>query len=219
MGTDFWQGLPKNYLDQTLLWQLRGAFVRRRIRPTPGAISSMKSLFPSWSWAGWESAVDLHSYMSISQHRSEVAWYIVRDDEVSAYINVVQDGSASIAYSEDGNKDVSPALVNINDLLPNILPRSQIDINSKEWQEARTLACYTTQSSFFLDGTLHSLSGHEKVWSTSTNFAIKDHQGSTIGCILVPPDLVKECLEKPQIYNFILISRSLKKGKDGLAIF
>jgi hypothetical protein len=209
MGTEFWQGLPEKYLDQALLWQLRGAYLRRRVRPTPGAPSSLEPLFPSWSWAGWESPVNLHDYMAISQHRTEVDWFIVRNDGVSVRLKVGQNDHVNITYREDGNKDVTPPLINMNDFLPNILPRSQIDISSKEWQKARTLACYTTHNSFLLDGTQHSL-GHEAVWRTSINLAIKDSQDFTVGCILVPPDLADECLKKPQMYDFILISRSLR---------
>jgi hypothetical protein len=86
MQTDFWQGIPEKFLPQALCWQLRGSFRRRRLWPVDGPPS--EPLFSSWTWAGWESSVNLNDYMSISMYRTEAEFYIINDDAVATRLRV-----------------------------------------------------------------------------------------------------------------------------------
>ncbi|KAF2179210.1 hypothetical protein K469DRAFT_753992 [Zopfia rhizophila CBS 207.26] len=189
---------------------MTGKFQRRRDRRVTGAPGGLRPLFPSWSWASWESAVNLHDYLPISGHRSEVEWFVVRDDGIAAKLDIFQ-ADVDFDYSADGNKDVSPPPVDITNFLPKIMSRREIDLQAVEWQQARTLACYTTSASFRIDGTLHSLDVHEEIWRHLPNVAIKDAQGVTVGCILVPPGLREECQKEPGLYDFILLSRGRRR--------
>lgn len=61
-------GLPRAFLDHSLLWQPYGCAHRRIDRPTNGTkmdchIVETSSL-PSWSWCGWQCAVDPSSMLS-----------------------------------------------------------------------------------------------------------------------------------------------------------
>lgn len=211
METDFWQGLPEIFLDQALCWVLRGPFRRRRTPPGSTNPLPPAPLFPSWTWAGWASAVNLNYYIAIDEYRKEAEWFIVNDDSIATRLDVLPRRVATIKYSLDGNKNVAPPVTDMKKFLPNIVPRHEIDPGSEKWREAKTLACWTTSCEFIIDGTIHSLNGHERVWHQSVNLAIKDEKGATAGCILLPEDFADDCVDKPQKHEFILISRSLRR--------
>ena len=202
MQTDFWQGLPEKILPQALCWQLRGSYRRRRLWPPDGPPS--EPLFASWTWAGWESSVNLNDYMFVKMYRTEAEFYIVNENAVATRLDVKPE------WESMQNQRAHPSVIRA--FLPNIVPRHTVDASSKEWRNARTLGIWTTSASFILDGTHHVLSSdsnHEKLWRDSINFAIKDQYGDTAGSMLLPntyfEDLGDEWVER----EFILISRCL----------
>jgi hypothetical protein len=201
MQTDFWQGIPEKVLPQALCWQLRGPFRRRRYRKV--AEPPSEPLFASWSWAGWDSSVNLNDYLAIQAYRTDAEWYIINDDSVATRLNVLPEWISM--------QSQRPAPSIINAFLPNIVPRKDVDATSKEWRDARILGCWTTCASFVLDGTQHKLStqNHEKLWRDSTNFAIKDIWGDRAGCILLPKTYFEDFGVDRLRCEFILISRSL----------
>jgi hypothetical protein len=202
MHTSFWKGMPESILAQALCWMLSGQFRRRRSRP-PGQPPS-KPLFPSWSWAGWESRVDLNNFMAINTYQSEAEWFIINEDSVATRLNVLNQG-VPFHYSQH-----RPA--SISNFLPQIVPRQEVDATSEKWRDARILACWTTCASFLLDGSRHLLdTQHERLWPESANYAIKDVQGVTAGCILLPKDFITSHGVQSLECDFILISKSLRQ--------
>lgn len=199
--TDFWQGIPEKILAQALCWQLKGSFYRRRNRPVGQPPS--KPLFPSWTWAGWDSQVDLNTYIVTKAYRVDGEWFIVNDKSVATRLDVHPHWIS--AQSQRPSSSV------IRPFLPCIVPRNEIDAKSEDWRDARTLACWTTRASLVLDGSIHQLStiGHERLYRESTNFAIKDAYGVTAGCILLPKTFLEDFGVNSLRCEFILISRSL----------
>jgi len=203
MRTSFWQGMPENILAQALCWMLNGPFRRRRIR-TPGQPIPSKPLFPSWSWAGWDSRVDLNNYMAINTYQSEAEWFIVNENSFATRLDVLNQGE-TFRYSQH-----RPAPIEA--FLSKIVPRVEVDATSPEWRDARILACWTTCTSFLIDGSLHSLDiQHERLWPESANYAIKDGRGVTAGCILLPHDFLETYGVESLECEFILVSRSLRQ--------
>jgi hypothetical protein len=217
MNTDFWQGLPENVLDLALCFVLVGHHRRRRNKD--GSLVPGNPPFPSWSWAGWESAVNLNDYLPTLRHRTELDWFIVNQSSQAVHLQIAHEHDLEITYSETGNKDVTPPDIDVRQFLPNIVPRFQIDANANEWREAKILACWTTSVSFLLDGTTQSLSawGHERVWRQSTNLAIKDGNGKVTGCIALPHDFAEDCRAEPMKCEFILITRCLRDKRGAYA--
>jgi hypothetical protein len=201
MQTDFWQGIPEKILAQALCWQLTGTFRRRRLRPVGQPPS--EPLFPSWTWAGWDSSVNLNYHMAIKAYRTDAEWYIINNNSVATRLNVHPEWISL--------QSQRPAASVIRAFLPKIVPREDVDATSEEWRDARTLACWTTCASFVLDGSDHQISsnGHERLWPESTNFAIKDKWGDTAGCILLPKSYFEDSGADWLRCEFILISRSL----------
>jgi hypothetical protein len=202
MQTDFWQGIPEKILPQALCWQLRGTF-RRRTNNVTGQASS-EPLFPSWTWAGWDSNVNLNDHMAIQSYRTDAEWYIINKNTVATRLNVHPEWISM--------QSQRPAPSIIHAFLPNIVPRENVDAKSEEWRDARILACWTTCASFVLDGSRHQLNAanrHERLWPESTNFAIKDRWGDTAGCILLPKTFFDAAGVDWKRCEFILVSRSL----------
>jgi len=204
MRTSFWQGLPEKILAQALCWQLRGGFYRRRNRPVGQPPSD--PLFPSWSWAGWDSQVNLDHDLPVKAYRSEAEWFIVNETGVSTRLNVQGEFPGPLSQRP------SPSVIQA--FLPKLVPRIEVDANSREWRGARILACWTARASFVLDGSCHSfgVERYERLWPQSTNFAIKDAQGVTAGCILLPKDYLDAFGEDSVTRDFILISSNVPKS-------
>ncbi|KAH8714067.1 heterokaryon incompatibility protein-domain-containing protein [Phaeosphaeriaceae sp. PMI808] len=204
MQSDFWQGIPERILAQALCWQLRGSFSRRRNRPIGGPPS--EPLFPSWTWAGWESNVNLNDYMPIRTYRTDSEWYIVNKNSVATRLNVEPEWISLNSQR--------PSSAVIKAFLPRLIPRHEVDAMSEEWRDARILACWTTCASFVLDGSIHKLSenSHETLWPESVNFAIKDRFGGTGGSILLPKDHFESAGTNWLRCEFILLSRSIPLG-------
>jgi hypothetical protein len=201
MQTDFWQGIPEKILAQALCWQLKGKSVKRLNKPIDQPPS--EPLFPSWTWAGWDSSVNLNDHMPIKSYRTDAEWYIINDDSVATRLNVHPEWISM--------ESQRPAPSIIKAFLPNIVPRKDVDASSKKWRGARTLGCWTTCASFVIDGSHHDLgaSYHERLWPESTNFAIKNIWGDTAGCILLPKNYLESIGADWLRCEFILVSRSL----------
>ncbi|KAH7395047.1 heterokaryon incompatibility protein-domain-containing protein [Phaeosphaeria sp. MPI-PUGE-AT-0046c] len=206
MGTDFWQGIPEKLLPQALCWQLRGPFRRRLSKPVGS--QSAEPLFPSWTWAGWESSVNLNVHMAIQTYRTDAEWYIINKDGVATRLDVHPQ------WMTLSRQRPSPSL--LKPFLPKLVPREEVDAASDAWRDARILGCWTTGASLFLDGSHHKLgsNNHETQWRESTNFAIKDPWGATAGCILLPKNYFQNAGLTGLTCEFILISRGLKSDAE-----
>lgn len=211
MRTTFWQGIPEKILAQALCWQLKGDFIRRRNRPV--GQNPSKPLFPSWTWAGWDSHVDLNTYMVVKTYRTDVEWFIINSASVATRLDVHP------KWVSSQSQRPSPAVLKA--FLPNILPREQVDASAPEWRDARILACWTTRASFVIDGSHHRIGtgNHEQLWPKSTNFAIKDARGNTAGCILLPKDFVNDFGTDWVRCEFIMISRSFPPRSKTISYF
>jgi hypothetical protein len=202
MQTDFWQGMPEKIMAEALCWQLKGPFSRSRNRPSGQPPS--EPLFPSWSWAGWEGPVNLNSFIPINAYRSDVEWFIVNDNSIATRLNVWPDVFSK--YSPPKSSDSG-----IDLYLPHLVPRHEVDATSQHWRDARTLACWTTCASFLIDGSTHivnSKDGEERLRPESTIHTIKDIQGVTAGCILLPKDFLETYGIDSLNGEFIMISRT-----------
>ncbi|KNG51980.1 major facilitator superfamily transporter [Stemphylium lycopersici] len=216
MQTDFWQGIPENILPLALCWQLQGRFRRRETELDGETASSM--LFPSWSWAGWDCAVDLNEFIPICGCKNEAEWFIINHNAVATRLRVEPDGTSKAGDSvKDTHDDLSghgkspSESAMMKDMLPRVVPRSEVDVASPDWRDARMLGCFTTCASFVLDRTQHVVSSnrHERMWPRSHIFAIKDAQGITAGCILLPKHFFKRRRVHRLVCEFIAISKSL----------
>lgn len=206
MQTDFWQGIPENILPLALCWQLNGVFRRRETSDDYVPLTEM--LFPSWSWAGWISKVDLNLFMPICACKNDAEWFIINDAGAATRLTIRVDDKEE---DRDANDIIDSDI--IKKKLPNIVPRSEVTATSAEWRNARTLAVLTTSAIFTLDETKHSVSAirHERLWPRSQIFAIKDANGITAGCILLPKRFFKQRNACEVKYEFIAISRSLQQ--------
>jgi hypothetical protein len=92
-----------------------------------------------------------------------------------------------------------------------------VDASSKEWRDAKILACWTTSASFLLDGTTHSLDFLSLVYPGGVNLAIKDSNGNVAGCILMPREYAEEWKRNPEKCEFILLTRSLRRDDDRMS--
>lgn len=216
METSFFQGLPEIFFDYALCWVPKGAYNRRKsfaVQADFSLFDPSNPLFPSWSWAGWETPVNLGFWMASWAYRSEMDWYIVSQKDVAVKLSIPRERHERLTYSGEkrGNKYVSPPQRDMKALLANIVPRESIDPMAEEWRNAQVVACYTTSAFFWLDGTPWSLGGHERAWSGNVNLAIKDSLKRVVGCVLLPIDLAEDCQEDPMQFEFILVSRMLRQ--------
>ncbi|KAF2728152.1 hypothetical protein EJ04DRAFT_504562 [Polyplosphaeria fusca] len=208
--TVLWQGLPESFFDHALNWTLRGNLRRRRGQATPGSNQPPAPLFPSWSWAGWDSAITLDDYMQIDERFTEVEWFIVNEKLEATRLLI--ENAAEITYSPNGNKFVAVKEYNIFDFLPNIVPRLAVNPQADEWRNAREIACCTTTARFRIDGTLQADSSRPRhMWSLK-DMAIKDADGVVAGGIWMPEEFAAAKETEPQLYDFILLSRSLQSA-------
>ncbi|KAF2281102.1 HET-domain-containing protein [Westerdykella ornata] len=214
METAFFQGLPEIFFDHALCWVPKGVCKRRKSREEQAdfrLFDPARPLFPSWSWAGWETPVNLGFWMANWAYRSEVDWFLVNREGMAVKLGVPRERHERLVYEKGGNKDVGPPEVDMRDFLPNIVPRDAIDPMAEEWLNAKILAAYTTSAHFWIDGTPWSLQGHERAWPGNVNLAIKDSRKRVVGCILLPIDLAEDCQEDPMQFEFILVSRALRQ--------
>jgi hypothetical protein len=216
MQTDFWQGIPENILSLALCWQLSGRFRRRETELDGETPSSM--LFPSWSWAGWDTPVDLSTFIPICACKNEAEWYIMNGKAVATRLRTQPDDireaadPAETEHDDTRSHETSPfESISMQHISPRVVPRSEVNATSPDWRDARALWCWTTRASFQLDGTKHIVSAdrHERMWPRSHVFAIKDVQGKTAGCILLPKRFLKQHRVRSMVCEFIAISKSL----------
>ncbi|KAF2746013.1 HET-domain-containing protein [Sporormia fimetaria CBS 119925] len=208
MQTDFWQGLPERILDQALCWVSRGSHSRRAYQD--GQVRAEDPVFPSWSFAGWNTPVTLNTYLPIARHESVTDWFIVNGVGQAVHLQSEARPEGELRYSANGNKDVTPPDVDVFQYLRTVVPRHRVNPMAPEWKAAKILAAWTTRAFFQLDGTTQSLNGHETVFTKTLNLAIKDANGVVAGCILLPPDFAEDCRINPMRCEFILITRALR---------
>ncbi|KAF2733147.1 hypothetical protein EJ04DRAFT_495855 [Polyplosphaeria fusca] len=208
LQTAFWQGLPEIFFDHALNWCLRDSFQRRRIPFKLGSAEPRPPLFPSWTWAGWDSNILGDVYILTSDRVTEVEWFIINQQKQATRLLIPND--TAISYIPDGNKNVAPDEYDIRDFLPNIIPRMEVNPLSEEWRDAREIATYTTTARFLMDGTLHNDTTRNRHYPFVRDMAIKDRNGVVAGGIWMPMEFVEDVQAHPQTYDFILIGRTLQ---------
>jgi hypothetical protein len=72
-------GLPLEFLHMALLWEPVDFIERRALGPSRGSASLV---FPSWSWAGWEGAVQYNGFRYSSEPRPRFASHQVVEMEL-----------------------------------------------------------------------------------------------------------------------------------------
>ena len=202
MRTHFWYGLPEKFLDAALLWTLVGPHKKREV-----TIKGFhESHFPSWTWAGWDSEVELGSYFLFSRLGREVHWYLENQKgEVTRMATI--DSPEELQSAHDGLGYSAPQGKLPYHLLAAEKSKTEVDQNPDDWKYPKYLACLTTLAEFNLTGRITSLGQHDTVWPNGFNLAISDKRNRWVGCIIMDRNWVKDCLPMTRC-EFVLLSRS-----------
>lgn len=202
MRTHFWYGLPEMFLDSALLWTLVGPHKKRDV-----AIEGFhESHFPTWTWAGWESEVELGYYFLFSSLRREVHWYFENQKGQMTRLATIN-STEELQSAHHGTKHAAPQGQRPHHLLAAEIPRTEVDPNSEDWKYPKYLACSTTLAEFNLTGRIASLGEHDNVWPCGINLAISDNMNRWVGCIMMDRKWVKDRLPMTRC-EFIVLSRS-----------
>lgn len=202
MSTEFWYGLPEFQLDTALLWTLTGAHKRRGV----SAKGFTKSCFPSWTWAGWDSSVELGSYFFITGLRREINWYLINRKGI-ATLMATEDTVAELDSTECDERRIGPDGQLPDHFLAVEQPRLEVDADDEDWRYPEYLACWTTLAFFCLPGEVVSLGDHGLIWENGLNLAIFNSSGMWVGSIMMDQEWVTDNLPRPR-FEFMLMSRS-----------
>ncbi|KAL9609351.1 MAG: hypothetical protein Q9167_005876 [Letrouitia subvulpina] len=202
MNTQFWYGLPESHLDSSILWTLTGTHKRRSV-----CIKGFtNACFPSWTWAGWDSPVELGSYFFITGLRREIDWYLV--NRKGEMIRMVTENTvAKLEFTEYDGRNVGPQLQLCDHVLAAEKPRLEVDTDDENWRYPEHLACWTTLAVFNLTGGAAPLGDHGMVWENGVHLAISNSSEKWVGSIMMDQEWVTDYLPKPR-FEFILLSRS-----------
>ncbi|KIW92624.1 uncharacterized protein Z519_06471 [Cladophialophora bantiana CBS 173.52] len=117
VDTNFWYGMPERCLDKVLLWTLTGP--PERLLKSTGESEQGKLLSPSWSWARWNSRMEIGSYFADAG---------------------IYDVGGISEFPQNGNRDVQPTQIPRETLELNVRPRSEIDVTGEDWANPDYLA-------------------------------------------------------------------------------
>ena len=204
LKTDFWFGLPEKYLDETLLWIEAGPSLRRNVSITP----SSKMTFPSWSWAGWDTAVDLGSVFS-GYIYPEVEWYVI--SQSGEAIRLVTPGSYNPSVHPkitSSNKNVRPPV----GLPDNFLRTVKHQASISEWKQLelpRYLACWTCIALFGIGE--KKLDVDEEMgtnWDLREHLPVLDNMGHWAGSVFMGHGWEDNTEGNSRTFEFMLLSRS-----------
>lgn len=197
LKTVFLFGLPEKYLDETLLWIETGPSSRRNISITP----SSDTRFPSWSWAGWDTAVNLRFSDPIRIY-PEVGWFVIHQSGEA--IQVVTHGS----YNASGhtkitsiNRKVRPPVGPLDDFLKTVQHQASIS-ESKKRELPRFLACWTCIASF---GIIDEYMGPRSV---PERLPVLDNVGHWAGSVFMGQGWKNNTTGNSRTFEFMLLSRS-----------
>lgn len=211
MKTEFWVGLPEAYLDEALLWMETGPHLRRRI-PTRGSTTAS---FPSWSWAGWDTTVELENIFS-GFVRPEVDWFIISQTGIA--IQLTTPGSYNSSLQSQitlSNKTVRPPGEPPKEFLETLQPRTQVSTSGRDFNISCFLACWTSIASFKLTGETFGLEGYGGTsWESRENLAVSDDMGNFAGSIVMDRHWKTDRLVNSCWFEFMLLSRSNIMAKN-----
>lgn len=202
MNTRFWYGLPESHLDSSILWTLTGTHKRRSVRIK----GFTNPCFPSWTWAGWDSPVELGSYFFITGLRREIHWYLV--NRKGEMIRMATENTvAELEFTEYDGRNVGPQFQLSDHVLAAEKPRLEVDTDDENWRYPEYLACWTTLAVFNLIGGVAPLGDHGMVWENGVHLAISNSNEKWVGSIMMDQEWVMGHLPRPR-FEFILLSRS-----------
>ena len=202
LKTDFWFGLPERYLDEALLWIEAGPSLRRNAFITP----SSKMLFPTWSWAGWDTRVDQDWFLPVANIYPEVEWYVIRQSGEA--IQLVTPGSYNGSLHPEvtsGNRNVRPPAGPPDDFLEIVQHRTGIS-KSKKRKLPRFLACWTCIASFGIGDEKSCVDGF--IWTVRKCLPVLDAVGHQAGCVSTGQGWEDNIKGNSHTFEFMLLSRS-----------
>ena len=204
LRTDFWFGLPERYLNETILWRETGPSLRRNVTITP----SSEMLFPSWSWAGWDTTVELEFLFS-GYSSPEVEWYVIRQSGEA--IQLVTPGSYHPLHHPSilsGNRNVRPPATPPNDFLKTMQHQAGIS-RSKRRELPRFLACWTCIALFAISDEKRDVDEElGTTWKFREHLPILDNVGHWAGSMFMGQGWKNHIKGNGHTFEFMLLSRS-----------
>jgi hypothetical protein len=204
MNTEFWAGLPEAFLDEALLWMDKGEHIRSASARTTG-----HALFPSWSWAGWETGVD-YDHLSETSVQPETYWFIINQSDLA--IRLYFPGSYNHSLhptTTSGDKNVRLPGEPPQEFLKTVQCRAHVSARDLQWSSPRFLACWTSVASFNISGTTLDLN-HDlgTILKSRECLTISDDVGRFVGSIMMGRSWKINALSKGHVFDFMLLSRS-----------
>lgn len=205
LQTDFWFGLPEKYLHESLLWIEAGPSLRRNISITP----SSKMTFPSWSWAGWDTGVELVPFFCGDIY-PEVEWFVI--SQCGEAIRVVTHGSNPYGPKTTiGHQNVHPPAGLPDDLVKTVQHQAGIS-ESKKREVPRFLACWTCIVSFGIsDEELELPEAMGLMWDLRAylkHLPVLDNVGHWAGSVFMGRGWKDRTKGNSSTFEFMLLSRS-----------
>lgn len=219
LSTPFLAGLPEAYIHDALLWLETGPHTRRQ----PPAHSSVEMVFPTWSWAGWDTSA-AYDRPPLGQILPEVDWFVVDQSEAMARL------AASGTYRQSthpplaaGNKNTQPGDLP-RELVASLKSRGQLKTLDGLWKRSHLLATWTTVASFMITGESFRYGhlgrdGGRDGSEPHENTKIFDAAGRTAGSVILGQDRKKELRGGNRMFEFMLMSRSSAFGDNTLGYF
>ena len=206
LKTDFWFGLPERYLNETLLWIEAGPSLRRNISITP--LSRMT--FPSWSWAGWDAAIELKPHILYSHYICpEAEWFVI--SQSGEAIQLVTPGCYNPSVHPkitSSNRNVRPPVGPPDDFLKTVQHRTGI-FESKKRGLPRFLACWTCIASFGIsDEKREPAYGMGTTWKSREHLPVLDNVGRWAGSVFMGQGWKDNIKGNSRTFEFMLLSRS-----------
>ena len=196
LKTDIWFGLPEKYLNEALLWIEAGPSLRRNISISPS--SDMK--FPTWSWAGWDTAVKLQfGYPGFIL--PEVEWFVI--SQSGEAIQLVTPGSYNLSRRRELISSIrsvrAPAGLP-DDFLKTVQHRTGLS-ESKKRRLPRFLACWTCI-------TLFRVADEEIDAAVGSGLPILDNAGRWAGSAFMGQGWKDNTKGNSRTCEFMLLSHS-----------
>ena len=204
LKTAFCFGLPEKYLDETLLWIEIGPSSRRNISITP----SSDTRFPSWSWAGWHTAVDLRFFIR-SYIYPEAEWFVI--DQSGEANKVVTHGSynpSDHTTITSIDTKVRPSVGPPDDFLKTVHHRAGIS-ELKKRELPQFLACWTCVALFGInDKRLEPGENMGPSWASKEHIPVLDNMGHFAGRVFLAQGWKDSTKGNSRTFEFMLLSRS-----------
>lgn len=201
LNTSFFFGLPRRYLDESLLWIECGPRLRRNISITPSA----KTTFPSWSWAGWNAKIELESIFA-GDVCPEVKWFVISESGETEH--VVTHSAWIPSHTTSDNRNVRPPARLPIDCLNIALDECYIP-EWREWEFPRFLACWTCIALFGISD--EKVDVEKKLgttWELREHLPVLDNVGHWAGSVFMSQGWKEDIKGNSRTFEFMLLSRS-----------